>query len=138
MTKGKAVVIDDEPDMTAYLSSILEDQGYSVRIANNAHDGKKIIEKENPDLILLDLVMPGRTGILLFANLKGNKATKHIPIIMVTGIKDKPPQIDWKEIVKKLKARVPEGYVEKPIEPERLLRVIEDVLVYKKEGIQFG
>ena len=121
------LVIDDEPDISSYIASILEGSQYSVETANSAMEGERIIRDRRPDLILLDLMMPGRTGIQFFVRLKGNEETKDIPLIMVTGIKDKL-NIDWQEIVSKLKARVPDGFVEKPIEPVHLMNVVEDVL----------
>lgn len=121
------LVIDDEPDMTSYIASILEGSQYTVQTANSAMEADKIIQENAPDLILLDLMMPGRTGIQLFIRLKGNEKTKKIPLIMVTGIKEKL-NIDWKEIVSKLRARVPDGFVEKPIEPVHLMKIVEDVL----------
>lgn len=121
------LVIDDEPDISSYVASILEGSQYSVETANSAMEGEKIIRDRRPDLILLDLMMPGRTGIQFFVRLKGNEETRDIPLIMVTGIKDKL-NIDWREIVSKLKARVPDGFVEKPIEPVHLMNVVEDVL----------
>lgn len=125
--RKQVLVIDDEPDMTSYISSILEGYQYTVRTANSAHEAEEMIGKNRPDLILLDLMMPGRTGIQLFSRLKGDERTREIPLIMVTGIKDKL-NIDWRDVVSRLKARVPEGFVEKPIEPVQLMKVVEDVL----------
>ena len=127
VARRHVLVIDDEPDISSYIASILEGSQYSVQTANSAMEGERIIRDRRPDLILLDLMMPGRTGIQLFVRLKGNEETKDIPLIMVTGIKDKL-NIDWQEIVSKLKARVPDGFVEKPIEPVHLMNVVEDVL----------
>ncbi len=127
LERKHVLVIDDEPDITSYIASILEGSQYTVQTTNNAKDGERIFRENSPDLILLDLMMPGRTGIQLFVRLKGDKETKDIPLIMVTGIKEQL-NIDWQEIVSKMKARAPEGFVEKPIEPAHLLNVIEDVL----------
>ena len=65
----QAVVIDDEPDLTDYIESILLDHEFTVRTANNAKDGEALIREAPPDLVCLDLMMPGRTGIQLFARL---------------------------------------------------------------------
>ena len=127
VARKHVLVIDDEPDISSYIASILEGSQYSVETANSAMEGESIIRDRRPDLILLDLMMPGRTGIQFLVRLKGNEETKDIPLIMVTGIKDKL-NIDWQEIVSKLKARVPDGFVEKPIEPVHLMNVVEDVL----------
>lgn len=134
MDKRIAIVIDDEPDMANYLSSILEESDFDVHTANEARTGETLIREKSPSLILLDLMMPGRSGVQLFARLRGDDATKDIPLIMVTGIKDEL-NIDWSDIVDNLRARKPDGFVEKPIDPEGLMKVVNDVLEGKgKDG----
>ena len=138
MTESRTVVvIDDEPDLTRYIESILQDHGFETRTANEARTGEDLILESPPDLICIDLMMPGRSGIQLFARLKKNETTRDIPLIMITGIKEQM-NIDWGEIAAGLKSRKPEGFVEKPVDPVRLMRVVEDVLDHKKEGVQFG
>lgn len=121
------MVIDDEKDMITYLSSILEDHNFSVRSASNAEEAEKIILDDPPDLICLDLLMPGRNGIQFFARLRGNEKTRHIPCVMITGIKEQL-NIDWKEIVSKLKARVPDGFIEKPVDPAQLIDIVKKAM----------
>jgi CheY-like chemotaxis protein len=132
-----AVVIDDEEDICKYISSILEEHGFTTRTANEAETGEELIRDAPPDLICLDLMMPGRTGIQLFVRLKGDEATKQVPLIMITGIKEQL-NIDWAKIAGGLRTRKPDGFIEKPVDPVRLMRVVEDVLERKKEGVQFG
>jgi len=131
----RAVVIDDEPDLAEYIQSILEDHGFSVRTANEAKSGEDLIREDPPDLVCLDLMMPGRSGVHLFSRLRGDESTSGIPVIMITGIKEKL-NIDWTEIQGRLKARKPDGVVEKPIDPVRLMRVVEQVL--GRHGAPFG
>ena len=127
MSDKTAVVIDDEVDLTNYISAILEENGFKVDVANEATGGEALIREKMPDIVLLDLMMPGRTGIQLFSRLRRDEATRAIPVVMVTGIKDKLG-IDWGEIVDGMKIRRPDGFVEKPIEPERLMSVVKGVL----------
>jgi CheY-like chemotaxis protein len=122
-----ALVIDDEPDLRTYLSAILEDHGWSVRTAATAVEGEELIREQRPDLVLLDLVMPGRNGIQFFARLRGDEATRSIPVIMVTGIREQL-NIDWGSIVGRLKARVPDGFIEKPIDRAALTKLIDEVI----------
>ena len=131
----RAVVIDDEPDLAEYIQSILEDHGFSVRTANEAKSGEDLIREDPPDLVCLDLMMPGRSGVHLFSRLRGDESTNGIPVIMITGIKEKL-NIDWTEIQGRLKARKPDGVVEKPIDPVRLMRVVDQVL--GRQGARFG
>ena len=138
MTESRrVVVIDDEADLCRYIASILEDHGFETSTAQDAVTGEELVRENPPDLICIDLMMPGRSGIQLFARLKGDETTRDIPLIMITGIKEKL-NIDWGDIAKGLRTRVPEGFIEKPIDPVRLMRVVEDVIARKKEGIQFG
>ncbi len=127
MTKRTAVVIDDEVDITNYLSSILETNGFEVRAANDAKSGEVLIRESPPDVVLIDLMMPGRSGVQLFAKLRGDEATRNIPMVMVTGIGSQTG-MDWGKTVDRLKARRPDGFVEKPIDPERLMKVVDAVL----------
>ena len=84
--KRVAVVIDDEPDVVRYISSILEDHGFQTVTAEEARTGEDLIRQHSPAVICLDLMMPGRTGIQLFSRLKRDEATRDIPLIMISGI----------------------------------------------------
>jgi DNA-binding response OmpR family regulator len=127
MAKRIAVVIDDEVDLTTFIASILEENDFEVVTANDAATGEALACERVPDIILIDLMMPGRSGVQLFSRLRRNEITRNIPMVMVTGIKEKMG-VDWGEIVDGLKARRPDGFVEKPIEPDRLMNVVAGVL----------
>ena len=73
--KKRAVVIDDESDICEYIASVLMEHGFETQTANEARGGEDLIRDALPDLVCLDLMMPGRTGIQLFARLKGDDAT---------------------------------------------------------------
>lgn len=137
MRTRSALVIDDEADIRNYVSSILEEHGWTVRTAATAEEGERLVRESRPEVILLDLVMPGQSGIQLFARLRGDEGTRGIPLVMVTGIKDQL-NIDWKEIVTRLKARVPDGFIEKPIDPTRLAQLVENVVSRSERGLQIA
>ncbi|MEW6363774.1 MAG: response regulator [Acidobacteriota bacterium] len=126
MGKRLALVIDDELDIRNHISAVLEDHGWDVQTAGTSEEADQVIQDTRPDLILLDLVMPGRGGPMFFARLRGDDRTKSIPVIMVTGIREQL-HIDWKEFVGKLKARVPDGFIEKPIDARELANMVERV-----------
>jgi DNA-binding response OmpR family regulator len=135
MNEKIAVVIDDEVDLTNYMSAILEENGFRVHAANDGATGQALVREKSPDLILLDLMMPGTSGVQTFAKLRGDEATKRIPLIMVTGIKEKMG-IDWGEMVDRFKARKPDGFIEKPIDAEKLMKVVNGVLSgTSKDGV---
>jgi len=137
MGTRNALVIDDEADIRNYISSILEEHGWTVRTASTAEEGERLVRESRPEVILLDLVMPGQSGIQLFARLRGDEGTRGIPLVMVTGIKEQL-NIDWKEIVTRLKARVPDGFIEKPIDPTRLAQLVENVVSRPERGPQIA
>lgn len=132
-----AVIIDDDPDVRRYIESILLDHGFETRTAQNAREGEDLIRETPPDLICLDLMMPGRSGIQLFSRLKKDEALRDIALIMITGIKEEM-NIDWGDIAKGLRTRKPDGFIEKPVDPGRLIQLVENVLSKKGESVQFG
>ncbi len=135
MDPRTAVVVDDEEDLTTYISSILEEHDFEVRTANDAATGEALALAAPPDIMLIDLMMPGRSGVQLFSRLRRNKITKDIPLVMVTGIKASMG-VDWSEIVDGLKARKPDGFLEKPVEPDRLMKLVNAVLSGEDTGGQ--
>ncbi|MBI5187221.1 MAG: response regulator [Nitrospinae bacterium] len=85
MGKKKIIVVDDEPDILDIISTNLKNAGYETAAASGGAPALKLIEKEKPDLVLLDLMMPEPDGLEVCKILKANEKTAHIPIIMVTA-----------------------------------------------------
>ena len=84
---GKSIlVIDDEQDVREFLSDLLEDQGYTVRIATNGIEALDMMKQEAPDLILLDLLMPKETGTDLYRKIHRRKEFESIPVIVISGL----------------------------------------------------
>ncbi len=125
----KILVVDDEPDMVAYLCTLFEDNGYLTETAADGDEALDKVKSGKPDLISLDLLMPNKTGIKMFRELRKDDATKDIPVVMVTGFgKDDVPSMDFKEWVKKRAIRPPEAYIEKPVVPEVLMQAIKGII----------
>lgn len=131
------LIIDDDPDVVLYLSTLLEDHGYRTLSASDGIEGFDRAESEHPDLILLDLMMPAKSGISLLADLKKDENLRKIPVIMVTGVSGETG-IGIKSFLQALiddgvcEDPEPAGYLEKPVRPERLLGLVKDVLRHKK------
>jgi len=123
----KILVIDDEPDMVTFYCTVLEEKGYSVTGVNSAQEGLHLLEAGKPDLILLDLIMPDKTGINLFRDLKKDERYKDIPVVLITGIKDVMGG-DHKKFFEGLRTRVPAAYLEKPVDPKALLKTVGNIL----------
>jgi CheY-like chemotaxis protein len=122
----KILVIDDEPDMIAFLATLLEDNGYETISAVDGEEGLEKVKSEKPDLITLDLLMPNKTGIKMFRELRKDAEIADTPVVMVTGFgKDDVPSMDFKEWVQKRAIRAPEAYIEKPVDKDVLLDAIK-------------
>jgi DNA-binding response OmpR family regulator len=119
MAKQTILVVDDEQDMTKALKARLKANGYHVVIAYDTIQAFMIANKENPDLILLDIMIPGGGGFVVAERLKQSAATHHIPIIFLTGIPG------GEERAYKLGAS---AYLMKPYQPEELMETIHQAL----------
>ena len=125
----KILIVDDEPDMVTFLSTLLEDAGYVTISAADGNEAWNLVKSERPDLISLDLLMPDKTGIKVYRELKKDDETKDIPVVMVTGLgREDIPQLDFKEWIKKRAIRPPEAYIEKPVNKERFLEVVREAI----------
>jgi CheY-like chemotaxis protein len=80
----RILVVDDEPDILNLTKTILAKRGYQVIVASDGEEAIQKAEAEAPDLILLDLVMPGKSGLEVCRILKSQSKTKHIPVVMST------------------------------------------------------
>ena len=87
-TPGRILVVDDTPLNVRLLSSILEIEGYSVVTATNGPDALKLVPETAPDVVLLDVMMPGMDGFEVCRRLKAQTLSANLPIVMVTALQD--------------------------------------------------
>ncbi len=126
----KVLVVDDDPDVRLFSVTVLEENGYTPLEAANGEEGLKMIKKEKPELIILDVLMPRQSGIRLYRELKTDKLFKNIPIIILSGIAKKTFLRSQKALTEFGGKEVPEPkiYLEKPVEPEVLAGEIKKIL----------
>jgi len=138
----KILIVDDEADQRTFLSTVLEENGFASLSAKDGVEGIELLRKEKPDLVLLDLMMPKKSGISMFQELRSDPKLSRIPVIVVTGVSEvtgvdfrnfmfKQPLKDEKKFVETTgltKYTIPDGYLEKPIDPDGLIKAIKDVL----------
>ena len=130
----KILIVDDDIDVITFLSTVLHDNGYETVHALNGRSGLEMVKAESPDLILLDLMMPRKSGISLLADLKGDEELKKIPVIMITGVSEETgielesffPKSEEKG--RETKHPRPDGFLEKPVDTEEFLLSIAEVL----------
>jgi CheY-like chemotaxis protein len=126
----KILTIDDEPDERFYLATLLEDNGY---IAATAEDGKEALRKataDPPDLITLDITMPGKSGVTFYREIRANPKLCKIPIVIVTGVAglDGDPEEFYRFLSTRKETPPPDGFITKPVDRKKLLETIGKLL----------
>lgn len=126
MIERSAVIVDDEPDTTTYLSALLSDHGWRVRTANTAADGLALLAAERPDVLLLDLVMPDRGGLSVLVAVRKNPLLAGLPVVVVSGIQQ-TLTADYHAFLERFRHYHPDAYLDKPIDARRLLSTLEEM-----------
>ena len=114
------LVVDDDVDIVDSMKTLLETKGYRVVVARDGNAGLTVAERENPDLIVLDMMMPKKSGFLVLEKLKGRPGGL-IPTIMITGNEGSRHRAYAEFLGVK-------DYIRKPFAMEKLLRSVEKVL----------
>ncbi|MHC4661700.1 MAG: response regulator [Planctomycetota bacterium] len=118
------LVVDDEPDTLAFLTTVLQDGGFATVTARDGNEALSRIDEKAPDLVALDITMPEKSGVAVYRALKENEKLKNIPVIIITGISD-----EFKKFISTRKqVPPPEGYISKPVDHEDLLRMVNSLL----------
>jgi len=118
----RILVTDDEPDFLTFISTVLEDNGATVLTASNGDEALKLAKAEKPDLITLDIQMPGKSGIEVFEILRNTPETAAIAVCIITG---KP---EMRKLIYDRPVPPPEGYIDKPVDEESILFNIRKTL----------
>jgi DNA-binding response OmpR family regulator len=118
------LVVDDSTTNVVLLEAVFDEKGYKIETAFNAKEAFGIIEKQTPDLILLDLLMPKINGFDFLRQLRRKKATKDTPVIVVSAATDE-------ENVHKIMEMGAVDFIKKPIDLDYLIEKVESVLINK-------
>lgn len=124
----KVVCVEDETEMIDLIKLILSRKGFEVIGAHGGQNGLKLIRQENPDLVLLDLMMPEIDGWQVYQQLKADEKTKDIPVIVVTA---KAQNID--KVLGLHIAKV-DDYISKPFSLQELVDRVDNVLHQHETG----
>ena len=120
-SKYTIMIVDDIPVNTILLEKILEKEGYRLYSYNNSLQAMEAITEIVPDILLLDIMMPGLDGMAFLKRLRSNNSYDNVRIIMVTAVSEQ------EEITKAL-ALGANGYITKPISPKKLIGFINEQL----------
>jgi twitching motility two-component system response regulator PilH len=148
MSEHKEIlIVDDSAENVIFLAQVLEDHGFRFRIARNGKEAMTALGETRPDLVLLDIMMPRKSGINVYNEMKSEPSLAKIPIIVVTGASEttgvsmrtgeKTPGESYGDdlarglgsaLYDRLKNLTPDGLLEKPIEPQLLIKTINGLL----------
>jgi twitching motility two-component system response regulator PilH len=145
--KREILIVEDAEENVVFLSQILEDHGYAFRVARNGEEAIAALKTHRPDAVLLDIMMPRKTGITVYKELKADPALETVPVIVVTGASEitgvdirtgeAQPKEDYGDEVardigkfyhEKFKDVEPDGFIEKPIDPPALVKKLAELL----------
>jgi len=116
----RVLIVDDSPTEMHILSTLMEKLGHTVITANNGEEGVVTAKKQQPDLVLMDVVMPGINGFQATRQLHRDEGTKNIPVIIVST-KDQATDKMWGQ------RQGAKGYVTKPVEEQELIDTIAEI-----------
>ena len=121
MARERILLIEDEPDIAEVLQYNLEKEGFVVETARRGDSGLEAIRREAPDLIVLDLMLPGIDGLELTRMLKRDSATSRLPIVMLTARGEEVDRIVGLELGA-------DDYISKPFSPREVVLRVKAVL----------
>jgi CheY-like chemotaxis protein len=128
--KRTVLVVDDEPHVVAYLEMLLQDHGYATSSAADGREGLDKARELAPDLICLDVTMPGESGVRMYRNLKEDPRLAGIPVVIVTAVTglggDPEPLRAFLSTRKHVPP--PEGFFPKPVDREKFLERVSELL----------
>jgi twitching motility two-component system response regulator PilH len=126
----RVLTVDDDPDITIFVKTVLEENGYTPLVARNGEAGLAMARDEAPDLIILDVLMPKQSGIRMYRELKSDESLKGIPVIILSGIAKRTFLRSQEALTEFGDQPVPEPnvYIEKPVEPLELAETVKRLI----------
>lgn len=126
LSQYKILVVDDEPDVLEFISTVLRDNGATVFEARDGHEAIEVALREKPDLMTLDLQMPNKDGGQVFEEMRRHEELSKIAVCIITG---KP---ELRRLIYQRVVPPPEGFLYKPVSENTLLLNVRKILSLKK------
>lgn len=124
--KPRVLLVDDEPDFVEAVTIVLESNNFEVIPAYDGEEGLRKAREEKPDVIILDVMMPGKDGYEVCSELKSDPEVEHIPVLLLTAVMKNIAHTRWtREMGMRTEAN---DYIDKPVEPDELVRRLERLI----------
>jgi CheY-like chemotaxis protein len=144
----KVLIVDDDKNAVKFLSVVLEENGYEASAAYDGSEGLEKVKEVMPDLVVLDVMMPKKTGFVLFKQLKRDDALKDIPVLMLTAVagildeleakKDDTFEQQYDNLREALRKTIgemrdeglvkPDMFVDKPVDPDSFVARVKELI----------
>lgn len=126
----KILIVDDEPDVVSYLEMILQDNGYKTLTAGNGSEALKILRREKPDLVTLDISMPESSGTRFYVELKKDPELSATPVFIVTAVTGfGGDKYGYEKFISHRRlVPPPEGFFPKPIDRKEFIAAVKEQL----------
>jgi CheY-like chemotaxis protein len=118
----RVLVVDDEEDSRLFLQTVLEDEGAEVRLATGGEEGLALAHEERPDIMTMDLSMPGMNGVELFTAVRKSPELEDLPACIVTG------HAELRALLYARSIKAPDGFLNKPVDPDSLVSTLRRIL----------
>lgn len=137
---AKILIIDDDPDILTYVSEILQDNAYETSTAGDGAAGLASVREARPDLIILDLMMPRKSGIRFLNEIRQDATLRDIPIMVLSGatgvtgvdmrqyLQEQPFKERKEKVLGVVPDITPDAYLDKPVDPAVLLGTVRKLL----------
>jgi len=124
----RILVVDDDPDAREFIRTVLADESAVVVEAKDGIEALEMARKEKPDLVTLDITMPGKTGAEVYAEMREDPELRTIPVCIISG------QPELRKLIYQRVVPPPDGYLDKPIHEDRLMMSVRKILALSPSG----
>jgi DNA-binding response OmpR family regulator len=124
----KIAIVDDEADICRYLAAMLEDAGYSASAISHTEPIMERLTAEKPDLVILDIMMPGVSGLSLYKQLRSNPAFASVKLAISSGMLTDAARNEFAELTGESDFTPPDAFISKPLNMKEFLRTVDTLL----------
>ena len=122
----RILVVDDDADAREFIGTVLSDEKATIVEARDGLEAMEMARREKPDLVTLDITMPGKTGDQVYEEIREDPELRNIPVCIVSG------QPELRKLIYQRVVPPPDGYLDKPINEEALVLIVKKLLALSK------